>query len=89
VRVRPSPLVCKDAVELVSAYVEGTLPRRDRRRLERHLANCDACSAYLNQIRATIAATGGVDPESLDPEVMDGLVELFHQFKDDDQGPAV
>jgi len=62
-KLLPSPLVCRDAVELVSDYLDGTLSRRQRRRLEKHLAQCDACSAYLDQMRATIAASGTVGPE--------------------------
>lgn len=47
-------ITCLDAVALVSDFLEGALGRRERRRLERHPSNCDACSAYLEQMRATI-----------------------------------
>ncbi len=40
-KLLPSPLVCRDAVELVSDYLDGTLSRHQRRRLEKHLAACD------------------------------------------------
>ena len=78
-----SPLVCRDAVELVSGYLDGTLSRRQRRRLEKHLAECDACTAYLDQMRATIAASGKVTPEDLPSDVVEGLVNLFHPDRDD------
>jgi anti-sigma factor RsiW len=78
-----SPLVCRDAVELVSGYLDGTLSRRQRRRLEKHLAECDACTAYLDQMRATIAASGKVTPEDLPSDVVEGLVNLFRQYRDD------
>jgi anti-sigma factor RsiW len=78
-----SPLVCRDAVELVSGYLDGTLSRRERRRLEKHLAECDACTAYLDQMRATIAASGKVTPEDLPSDVLEGLVNLFRQYRDD------
>lgn len=76
-------IVCRQAVDLVSDYLEGSLSRRDRRRLERHLAACDACHAYLEQVRAQIAAAGAVEPETLDPDVVDGLVDLFRRFRTD------
>lgn len=57
---------------------------RERRRLERHLAACDGCDAYLAQLRETIAASGTAEPEALDPEVVDGLVELFRSYQDDE-----
>ena len=37
-KLMPSQLVCQQAVELMSDYLEGSLSRRDRRRLEKHLA---------------------------------------------------
>jgi anti-sigma factor RsiW len=83
-KLLPSPLVCRDAVELVSDYLDGTLSRRQRRRLEKHLAQCDACSAYLDQMRATIAASGTVGPEDLPSEVVEGLVNLFRQYRADE-----
>jgi len=73
-------LQCREAVELMSDYLEGALSRRKRRRLERHLAGCDACSGYLEQLRVTIATTGSVAPEDLDQETVDGLVDLFRRF---------
>jgi anti-sigma factor RsiW len=79
-----SPLVCRDAVELISDYLDGTLPRRQRRRLEKHLAGCDACTAYLDQMRATIAASGKVGPDDLPSDVLEGLVDLFRQYGDDE-----
>ena len=86
-RVRSQPLVCREAVELVSAYIEGTLSRRDHRRLERHLAQCEACSAYLEQVLATIAAAGVAEPDDLDPDVLEGLVDLFEKFRNEELGP--
>ncbi len=86
-RLLPPPLVCRQAVELMSDYVDGGLTRRDRRRLERHLANCDACTEYLAQLRTTIAASGRVELEDLSPEVLDGLVDLYRQFRADEETP--
>lgn len=82
-KLLPPPLVCRDAVELVSDYIDGTLSRRDRRRLEKHLSNCDACTAYLDQVRATIIASGRVTPSDLAPEVVEGLVDLFRRYQHD------
>jgi anti-sigma factor RsiW len=83
-KLLPPPLVCRDAVELMSDYLEGSLSRRERRRLEKHLAACDACSAYLEQMRTTITASGHVEPEDLPDEVVQGLVDLFRQYREDE-----
>lgn len=82
-KLLPSPLVCREAVELVSDYLDGTLSRRQRRRFEKHLAACDACTAYLDQMRATITASGHVGPEDLPSDVVEGLVNLFRQYRAD------
>jgi anti-sigma factor RsiW len=39
-------LVCQQAVELVTEYLEGTLSRSARRRFEAHLAGCPHCPEY-------------------------------------------
>ena len=85
-RLRTQSLVCRDALEIFSAYIDGTLSRRDRRRLEQHLAMCDACSAYLDQVRASIAASGVAVEDDLDPDVLEGLVDVFEKFRNEQQG---
>ena len=72
---------CREAVSLIGDYLEGKLPRRDRRRLEAHLANCDACSTYLEQMRVTIAVAGNDGPEDLSPEALDALLDVFDRFQ--------
>jgi predicted anti-sigma-YlaC factor YlaD len=74
-------LVCQQAVELVTDYLEGKLSRRQRRRFETHLRACPNCRQYLEQMRQTIAALGAVEPETLAPEVRDDLVDLFRQYR--------
>jgi anti-sigma factor RsiW len=83
-RVTPSRLVCQQAVELMSDYLEGALSRRDRRRLEKHLAECDACTAFLEQLRVTIAASGVVTPDDLSSEALNTLTELFERYRENE-----
>ena len=82
-RLLPSPLVCQQAVELMSDYLDGSLSRRDRRRRNAHLALCDACTAYLEQLRVTIAASGVVSVDDLAPDVLATLTELFERYRDE------
>jgi anti-sigma factor RsiW len=79
---RRRALVCRDAVALMSDYVEGTLDGRDRDRLEGHLATCPHCSEYLAQIRVTIAAAGQVQPDDLSDEALDELVALYRRWRE-------
>jgi anti-sigma factor RsiW len=83
VKLTAPSLVCQQAVELMSDYLEGALSRRDRRRLEKHLAGCPHCTTYLEQMRLTIAASGVVGPDDLEPDALEGLVEIFRRFHDE------
>ena len=80
-RIRPTDIMCQQAVELMTDYLEGALSDLDRARLEAHLRACPHCTEYLAQIRATIAAVGRVQPESLAPEARQELVSLYRQWK--------
>ncbi|HEX2118667.1 MAG TPA: zf-HC2 domain-containing protein [Acidimicrobiales bacterium] len=80
-RRRRSELVCREAVELVTDYLEGTLDPRDRARLEAHLQVCPHCSEYLSQMRRTLEVLGQIEPEALAPEVQDELVALYHRWQ--------
>ena len=79
--LRRPDLVCQDAVELVTDYLDGALSRRDRRRLEKHLQACPNCSAYLEQIRTTIALTGTIGPDELSPEARRDLSDLYQRWR--------
>jgi predicted anti-sigma-YlaC factor YlaD len=79
-------ITCHQAVALVSDYLEGALGRRDKRRLERHLAGCEACSAYLDQMRVTIAMTGSVRPDDVSAEALSKFVEIFEQYQRERSG---
>jgi anti-sigma factor RsiW len=76
-------ITCHQAVALVSDYLDGALSRRERRRLEHHLAGCDACSAYLDQMKVTIALSGSVSPEDLPEKALTDLMEVFENFQRD------
>jgi anti-sigma factor RsiW len=82
--LRRRDLVCQQAVELVTDYLEGTLSRRERRRFEAHLRACPNCTAYLEQIKATIALSGAVEPEDLTPEAQDELKDLYRRWRSED-----
>jgi len=83
ISLRRRDVVCREAVELVTDYLEGALPAKDRARFEVHLAACPHCHRYLEQIRITVAALGRIEPESLAPEVRDELVALYRRWRED------
>ena len=74
-------LSCRELVELVTDYFEGALDRRSRARFERHIAGCDHCTAYLEQMRETIRLTGTLSEDELEPRVRDELLTVFRTWK--------
>ena len=82
-------LVCQQAVELVTDYLEGTLSGRARRRFEAHLAGCPHCTEYLAQMRRTIELTGTLTPDDLTPQMQDDFIALYRQWRADrsEDGP--
>lgn len=78
---RRREIVCQQAVELVTDYLEGALSNRDRARFEAHLRGCLNCTEYLAQMRATVAAAGRIEAAALPPEVRDELVSLYRRWQ--------
>jgi len=74
-------MACNELVELVTDYVEGRLPPRDVRRFESHLAICEGCRTYLDQMRETIDALGHLPEESISPQARDRMLEAFADWK--------
>ena len=78
-------LVCQQAVELVTGYLEGSLTGRARRRFEVHLAGCPHCTEYLAQMRETISLTGRLEPEDLTPQMRDEFTDLYRRWRSGQQ----
>jgi len=74
-------LSCQELVELVSDYVEGALSRSDRTRFDRHISGCPHCTAYLEQMRRTLAVLGRLEEESLPPQAREELLAAFRDWK--------
>jgi len=78
---RQQELVCREAVELMTAYLDYALAPKDRTRLEEHLAECPGCTEYLRQLRATIDVLGRVEPEQLPDDAVDEFVDLYRRWR--------
>ena len=61
-------MTCQELVELVTDYLEDTLPDEERARFEAHLALCPGCVTYLEQMRQTIQLAGLLTEDSLSPD---------------------
>jgi len=75
-RLRNPDLVCQQAVELVTDYLEGSLSVRARR---------PHCTEYLAQMRETISLTGRLEPEDLTPQMRDEFTDLYRRWRSEQQ----
>jgi len=74
-------LTCKELVELVTDYLEGALSSDDKERFETHLAACDGCAAYLQQMRKTIQTIGNLGESLPSHQAKENLLRVFKNWK--------
>jgi len=78
------PIACREMVELVTDYLEGRLPQWDRFQIERHIAGCDGCARYLEQMRTTIRLTGQLREEDVPVPAREALLTAFRDWHRDE-----
>ncbi len=78
---RTSELACQEMVELITDYLEGALTRSQRKRFDAHLAGCEHCTEYLQQMRATIRLTGRLREEDLAPAMREEFSEIYRRWR--------
>jgi anti-sigma factor RsiW len=74
-------LTCRELVELVTDYLDGSLSRRDRARFDAHIAACGNCTQYVEQFRETIRLTGTLRESDVSPEAEAALLAQFEAWK--------
>jgi hypothetical protein len=57
------------------------------RRFEEHMADCNWCTRYLEQMRITLRTLGRIDEESISPEARDALLHAFRDWNAERQAP--
>lgn len=59
---------CREVVDLLTEFLEGGLTAEEVRRLEAHLANCDACAGFLQSLRTVRAGAGALRADAVPEE---------------------
>jgi anti-sigma factor RsiW len=80
-RKTDEPLVCREFVELVTDYLEGALPASERARFEAHLAECDGCVGYLEDMRRMVDSLHTLPEPPPDPETREALLRAFRDLR--------
>jgi anti-sigma factor RsiW len=76
-----SEMTCQELVEIITDYLEGKLPAVERARFDVHLASCDGCRTYLDQMRQTIRLVGSLSDEDLSNTARTKLLDVFRGWK--------
>jgi len=75
-------IVCRELVELVTPYLEDVLPPDERALVDQHLASCDGCTAYVQQMQHTIKAIGHVSDEAITSKTREDVLAIFRSWRD-------
>ena len=83
----PREIACNELVELLTEYLEGTLPPNEAAAIEEHLRGCDGCRTYLDQLRTTIELLGSATVDTLPEQAYEELLAAFGRIAGPDQQP--
>ena len=67
---------CREFIEFLDGYFDGTLPESERAEFDRHLAECPFCRDYLATYRETVRLGQGAAEEPL-PEPPEELIRAI------------
>jgi anti-sigma factor RsiW len=68
---------CQEVVEVVTDYLEGKLSPDEVAIFEAHLAICDGCQWYLDQVRITIDTVGRIEDADVPDELRSTVLAAF------------
>ena len=70
-------LTCREMVRLITDYLEEALPVDERLRFEQHIAICDGCTAYLDQMRELRRVSGTLSEDQLPAPARETFLQVF------------
>ena len=73
---------------MLTDYLEGVMPLEDRTRFEAHLAICEGCVTYVEQMRQTIEAVRELRPEHVEATVSEDVLAAFRAWHRDEPAPG-
>ena len=72
-----SDLECQEFVEQVTSFLEGELGPDAEQRFVDHLALCEGCDRYLDQVRQTVRALGALPADTISSTTRQALLNAF------------
>lgn len=72
-----STIECRQIADLLSDYLDGTLPKPTRELLEWHIEGCGPCVAFVNTYRGTINAATKLKDVEIPSELKQRLLAVL------------
>lgn len=72
-----SDLDCREFVELVTSYLEGSMDAQAEQDFVDHLALCDGCERYLDQVRRTSESLVELPGDPIATDTRSALLDAF------------
>lgn len=70
---------CKELIQLVTDYLEGTIAEAEREQMEAHMGECKWCERYVEQTRQVIGALGELEAQTEDSEAWTKALAAFRE----------
>lgn len=72
-------LTCKDFLDELSEYLDGTIPGEMRKELEAHVTECPNCWVMVDTTKRTIQIYKGMEPQPLDEGLHERLITALEK----------
>ncbi len=70
-------LTCKDFLNELGDFMDGTLDQDVRDNLQKHVAECPNCWVVLSTSQRTITIYKGLEPQTIPPEIHSRLMDAL------------
>jgi anti-sigma factor RsiW len=70
-------LTCKDFMDELSEYLDGTIHREMRQQLETHVTECPNCWVMVDTTKRTIQIYKGMEPQPLAEDLHNRLINAL------------
>lgn len=73
----PASIECRQIADLLSDYLDGSLPKHTRELLEWHIEGCGPCVAFLNTYRGAVTAATKLKEVEIPRELKQRLLAVL------------
>ena len=72
-------LTCKDFLNELSEFMDGSLDREIREKLQQHVSECPNCWVVLDTTQRTIKVYKGLQPQTIPSDIHSRLMEALNK----------